>query len=139
MRTPTPLDVQLAWHTAARAGEEPAIHDEPHCGWFKRRLVKHGPFVPARIWLFSPICPETGELAGDEILQCEVDGQMADAAAQWSRLAGHPITEAEFHYLTALRGWADQHAADEPYANPREAVDWNKVPVPSFKKKEATT
>lgn len=138
MSKPTPLADQLSWWRNALLGiygdEGPHIGEEPQCGWFKRRLVKGGPFVPARIWLYSPTDPETGDLVGDEVLQAEVDGNYADPEQQWSWLNGNPITEAEFKYLTANRAWTSEHAPHEPYANPREPVNWLDVPVPTFTK-----
>lgn len=131
MRTPTPLAEALAWHTAAMAGHEPDTTEEPRCGWFKRKLVKHGPLVPARIWLDQEI-DEAGELLADERLLCEVNGQWAGADDQWPWLCGNPISNAEFDYLTASIAWSAEHAPHEPRANPRRAVDWLAVPTPTF-------
>lgn len=136
IRTPTQRASSLDWHTNAMRGvwgDEIDVHDDvPQCGWFKRRLVKAGPFVPARIWLYSEIDEETGELAGDEELQCEVVGERADPEEQWPWLCGNPISEAEFNYMMAVREHVAVHSPDEPLANPRQAVDWLKVPVGRF-------
>lgn len=141
-RLPTPRAALYAWHTNAMLGilgdDHPHIGEEPQCGWFKRRLVKGGVYVPARIWLYQPTDPETGELVADELLQCEVDGRYADPHREWSWLCGKPITEAEFKYLTALRTYADGHAQSEPYASPNQPVNWLAVPTPAFKSKEHT-
>ena len=110
--------------------------DDPQCGFFKRRLVRGGVYVPARIWLVSETDIGTGELLSDEILQCEVDGQRADPLDQWSYLASNPITEAEFNYMTALREHAVRHEPDHPMSNPRKAVDWLRAPLPSFNRSE---
>lgn len=139
MRKPTEEAVVYAWWRNAIKGnlaEEPSsFSEEPEAGFFKRRLVKGGPFVPARIWLYSPTDPETGDLCGDEVLQCEVDGQYRDPEQEWSWLCGNPITEAEFNHLTALRQWSEQHAPTEPYASPRQPVNWLAVPTPTFERK----
>lgn len=139
MTLPTPHAELYRWHT--RALEDVDLHfvpeahpDEVQCGWFKRKLVKGGPFVPARIWMFQPV--EDGQLVGDETFQCEVNGSFADAEDQWQWLCRSPITEAEFDYLTAALAWAADNAPDEPMANPREAVDWGRVPTPTFSAKE---
>jgi hypothetical protein len=136
IRTPTPLDAQLAWHRAAMAGvyaEKPVTFSEiPQCGWFKRKLVKGGVFVPAKIWLFSPTDPETGELCGDERLQCEVGGAFADPADAWPWLCSNPISEADFGYLMAVRDWAAWYATDQPQANPKQPIDWTRVALPQF-------
>ena len=67
MRRPTPHDVAYAWHRDAILGvygDGLPTHDTPQCGYFKRKLVKGGPYVPARIWLDAEIDDVTGELAG---------------------------------------------------------------------------
>ena len=142
MRTPTPREVAFAWYSNALKGvygDEIHINpDEPQCGWFKRRMLRGGVYVPARVWLFSPTDPDTGELVGDEVLQCEVDGQIADPYDQWSYLAGSPITEAEFRYLTALRQHAEIHEPDLPHADPRKPVDWLTAPIPAFTPRKDT-
>lgn len=124
MRQPTSPEAALAWWRAALAGKAPQITGEPQCGFFRRKLVKDGPFVPARIWLHQELDVEARELMGDEELRCEVDGRAADAEDQWSWVAGQPITEEEFNYLTARRSYADAHAPDDAFAKPTKAVDW---------------
>lgn len=136
IRTPTQRASAYAWHSQAladiRDGLQISANNDPECGWYQRRLVKAGPLVPARIWLYSEVDPETGELAGDELLQCEVAGEYRDPDEQWSWLCGNPISEAEFNYMTAVREHVAVHSPDEPLANPRQAVDWLKVPVGRF-------
>lgn len=125
MRRPTPLSVSMAWHTARLAlpsGIRTPIADDPQCGFFKRKLAKDAVFVPARIWLDQDIDSDTGELCGDEVLCCEVNGREADPEEQWSYLAGNPITEAEFKYLMARNEWAERHAPHDPAARPREPI-----------------
>ncbi len=126
------------WHTTAledlRLHLDLEVTDEVQCGWFKRRLVKQGPWVPCKIWLYQPI--EDGELVGDEKWQCEVNGQYADAEDQWLWLCQNPITEADYNYMVASLAWAAENAPDEPMANPRNKVDWTKVPIPQFQKEQ---
>lgn len=128
LRAPTPDP--YAWHRQAIAGrgQREPIADEAQCGWFKRKLVKGGPFVPARIWLVQDV-GEDGELLDDELLQCEVNGQYADPVDQWSYLCGQPITEAEFQYMEATRIWAEQHAPEHPQAKPRERINLLTTPI----------
>lgn len=134
IRQPTPPEVAYRWYRQAldsTAFYEPIeAHSTPECGWFKRRLVKHGPFVPARIWLKVELDDDTGELIGDEVMLCEVDGQRRDAAEEWQWLCAHPISEAEFKYLSAAVAWSREHAPSEPMATPRQPVDWSRVPNP---------
>lgn len=118
----------MSWHSAALAGIDRVTNDEPQVGWFKRKLVKHGVMVPARIWLFQDVDPETGELADDEQLQCEVNGAFADPYDAWGWLCGTPITELEFRYLTARMEFASRHEPDDAFASPRKPVDLLTIP-----------
>lgn len=140
MSKPTPQEELYRWH--AQALEDASHHleieaspDDPQCGWFECRLVKGGPFVPARIWLYSPT-DENGDLVGDEVLQCEIAGQYRDPTEAWSWLCGRPISEARFNFMTADAEWARTYAPHEPKANPRQPVDWLTVPTPSFIKEQ---
>lgn len=129
MRRPTPIAELYDWHTRALRGIEPVNDGTPHCGWWKRRLVKGGVFVPAKIWMYQDICPETGELLSDEILQCEVNGSWADPEEAWSWVCSNPITEQEFRYLTARIEHAIRHEPEDPFAAPNQAIDFNRIPI----------
>lgn len=130
IRRPTPLTELYAWHSAILAGHRPLTPvGEPQPGWFKRRLIKGGVFVPARIWLEQEIDEITGELMADERLLCEVAGERRDPDEEWTWLAGHPISEAEFDYMTATRSWAAWHAPNAPEANPRRALNHLTTPI----------
>ncbi len=135
IRQPTPPAVAYAWHANALRGvygDEIVTTEEPQPGWFKRRLVKGGVFVPARIWIDGETDPDTGELLSDERLRCEVNGRSADPHEEWQWLAGAPISEAEFRYLTAVAAHAGWHQPDQPQANPRRPIDWMTVRPPHF-------
>lgn len=100
-RQPTSNGAAYAWHSAAVAGKKPAITSEPQCGWFKRQLRKDGPYVGARIFMEQPMDRETGELIGDEVMRCEVDGKRRVPEEEWLWLAGDPITLEDFLALSA--------------------------------------
>lgn len=129
MRIPTPKSTLYEWHTRAIAGLAPAIDGTPQCGWYKRKLVKGGVFVPARIWMVQETDPETGELLSDELLQCEVNGAYADPEEAWSWICANPITEPEFHYLTARISFAVRNEPNDPFADARKPIDLNKTPL----------
>lgn len=129
MRRPTPRPALYDWHSRALAGLNPVITQEPQCGWYKRKLVKGGVFVPARIWMVQPVDFETGELTSDEFLQAEVNGNFADPEDCWSWVCGNPISEAEFRYLTARIEHAVRHEPEDPFADARKPVDLNKTPL----------
>lgn len=127
-----PIKDPLAWHRAAIAGEKPQITSEAQCGWFRRRLVRLGPWVGAKIWLDQKT-DETGELTEDAVLCCDVDGRPSDPEDQWSYLAGQPISEKDFNFLTTLSRYAKARDPREPLSNPRKPVDLLTVPTPTFK------
>lgn len=109
---PRPASQLLEWHKAAIAGKAPPIHDgDPQIGWFKTRMVKDGPFVPARIWIDREICPRTGELIGAERFTCTIDGERRDPFSQWVWLAKNPITKAAYDALSARRTSMEAMAA----------------------------
>lgn len=106
----------------------------PVPGFYRRRLVKDGPWVPVRIkpW---PLVNDDGEPIDREDarcfvswppLRCFVDGQERDVWDQWPFL--HPITEAEFRYMTDTAAWARQYAPHDPTANPKRPIDINRLP-----------
>lgn len=107
MRTPDP-ERRWDWWQRAVAGEPVPIHeDEPQAGFFKARKFPYGqwpkgPAVPARIWWEGATDPETGELLGDEICRCEIDGRRTDPWRVWPWLAQNPIPESEWGWLKAL-------------------------------------
>lgn len=132
MRRPTPHDEAFGWWMVAIAGGDPETTADPMPGFYKRRLVKGGPWVPARIWLFQEIDDLTGELIDDERLQAEVGGRYADPEDLWPWVCGNPISEQEYRFLAATAEWSQRNAPDEPMANAHQAVDWMRVPTPTF-------
>lgn len=89
IRRPTPMLVLHAFwmrqigkpvtHPAALAHLAQRHDEDPECGFYRLRLVKGGPFVPARIWMDQPV-DEHGALWADETLRAEIDGRPASAA-----------------------------------------------------------
>lgn len=126
-RKPTPDDKLYAWHTQmlahmATAGTNrggPRITEsEPQCGWYMRRLIKDGPYHPARIFVERDTDPETGDLISDEKIRCEVDGQRRDPFREWTWLASRPITEDQYMDMLA-GGFALPRDEAPPDADPR--------------------
>ena len=79
-----------------RRQEPPRRIDQPEPGFFRIRLVRHGPFVPARIahrlgfW--------TAEINGAPAGEAHVDPAFADAVYRiWT--TGTRITEAEYRNM----------------------------------------
>lgn len=143
MREPTTAAAALRWHTQAL--NDKALHldieaefETPHCGWFQTRVVRGGPWVPARIWIEQELCPDTGELLSDEVMRCEIAGQLRDPYESWHYLFREPIDEPTYRYLLARGEYARTWAPDEPSANPYKAMDWLKIPTPTFEEGKST-
>lgn len=138
IRCPLSVDEQYQWHTAALAGRAPPIHfNDPHCGWFRRKLVKGGPKVPAVIWLHQSVDEVTGELCAPSYFCCDVNAEPRDPYEEWEWLCGDPIPKSEFDHLTRLTAYARTHDHREPLANPRKALDLFSMPVPEFTQRKA--
>lgn len=84
---------QSDWWLAAIFGQSPPIHDDtaPQPGYYMRRLVPRGPFVPCCIWTEEER-DEAGDLMQDVVYHCLVNGESADAFEQWWYLCKYPIT-----------------------------------------------
>ena len=130
MRQPTSRAEVYRWYDAVMRGEFVQITGEPQAGWFRRKLVKGGPFVGARIWMHQ-VLDHDGLLADDERLRCEVNGrEVFNVVDQWTYLAGNPISEDEFSHLLRLSRWAARNAEDHPAATPDEKVNFLKSRIP---------
>ena len=145
MREPTTAPEALRWHTQAL--NDKALHldidlgddyETPKCGWFQTRMARGGPFVGARIWIEQEVCSETGELLSDEVIKCEINGQVRDPYDAWMWLCREPIDEATYRYLMARGEYARNYAPQEPSANPFAKTDWGKVPTPTFQEGKST-
>lgn len=110
IRQPSTAAQLFAWWRSAVADPETVRHDGlPECGWFKRRFVKGGPWVPVRIFVRREIDPETGELSCPETLVADVDGKLCDPATHWTHLTA--ISREEYDALlyraSIIPGMAD--------------------------------
>ncbi len=100
------------------------LGDPPTPGWFKRRLVRNGPWVGCQITL---------DADGYRVMQ---DGVWQGPAADpWSIPLLHevftatPCTEADVLYIVGLKQWAKVYAPEHAAANPRLPIDPGKLPV----------
>lgn len=128
-RAVEPDPLPLAWwrRELEKPGQQPP--DEPQAGFYKRRLVRGGPWVGARIWREPEIDFVTEKPGGRDILQCEVGDRRSDPLAEWPRLCSHPIPEAEYRHRTATAKWTKDYAPHEPEARPDQPINWNRVPL----------
>ena len=110
IRQPSDPDALYSWWRRTVSGERvPRIEDEPQCGFFKRRFVRNGPFVPVAIWMDQEIDPETGELTAPEELRAIENGRPCDPARAW--IYARAISEQEYDALTGVRDHHDFMAA----------------------------
>lgn len=128
MRRPTDLVAAFDHWRRRVAGETLPITMEPMCGYYRRRLVRGGVWVPVAIWLEQEIDPDTGDLLADEVMRCAVAGREADPHEQWTYIAGQPIPHAEYEYLVANQKWAAEYAPESPAAQPGRKIDLNSLP-----------
>ncbi|MGP9804064.1 hypothetical protein [Paracoccus sp. NSM] len=102
IRQPTTRAAQYDHWQRSVAGERvPRIEDEPQPGFYKRRFVRGGPFVPVEIWLEQQIDPETGELTADEELRAVCNGERCNPYTVWSYCRA--ISLEEYDALTGAR------------------------------------
>ena len=122
IRQPTSSHDALAWHRSAVAGENPPRSDGlPECGgWYKRRIIKGGPFVPVRIWLHQ-VVDRFGRLEEPEVIRAVQLGEEIDAARIWTHLRA--ISRDEYDDLMRL------HRDMPVMAATKEAIDLSKNPI----------
>lgn len=123
---------QFEWWEEELAVPGQELWDVPQCGFYQRRLVKGGVFVPARIWREPALDPVTGEPTGEDILRCELGEEPRDPVLEWDRLAKNPISREKYQFEMADRTWARQYAPGDPKANPTKPVDFGNLKPPVF-------
>jgi len=107
--------------------------------YYKIRMVKNGPWVPARVY-YSCACTVNG---GDDnrvhaydptcdrnpVLACEIGGRDVAYTFFASRQGFYEsINKEMFDYMMDLKNWAEQEKWP-PEARSNEAVDIDKIPV----------
>lgn len=132
MSKPTPHAKLYAWHEAAlpMEGRGPSITDEPQCGWYMRATGPRNDdgtkYYPAMIWMESPV-DENGDLTGDEVLRCRVNGKDRDPRQEWTWLAKRPITRQTYMNLMAQAfdgGVEPKSAAEAKPAAPKKRMPY---------------
>lgn len=123
MRNPSTASQLYAWHQAAVSGARVQLHDgSPHCGWYKRKLVKGGPWVPVKIICKQTICNVSGELLCDEQLVMEVEGiDRGDPSDDWTYLT--PISKQDYERLM------DRRLRDSRMIDSTSKIDLSSAPT----------
>lgn len=120
---------------------------------FILRGVRHGPLVPARIWLcdHDPADAENKLDRGNLSVypRAEIDGKDVDpdwlqrdrlmSPTDWrpAYAVGHwkyaqPISEAEYRYQIAHRDWRRQARPSDPTLDARARIEPAQLPLPVF-------
>ena len=110
------------WRRTLDGERLPVQADAPQPGYYRRKLVKNGPWVAARIWIEEER-DEAGELQSEQKFFCLVDGKPVDAFEAWTWLANRPITEAEYRFMVDDAAWCREYAPHEPKANPTTPIN----------------
>lgn len=111
----------------------------PEPGYFRLRLVKRGPWVPALIWQPCPmVIPVPLELTPapedwcrpaerSRPLRATIGTSEANPFEVW--ISGYFITAQEYLYRLDLQKWATRHAPRQPEAKPKQSVDLTDLPA----------
>lgn len=118
----------LSWWTEEMKVRGQHVGDEPQCGFYMRKLVRGGQFVPARIFREPEYDWLTDKPTGRDILRCQLGLTFKDARAEWPRLSMTPISEADYNKM--MKAWQ----TDKPPPATGK-TDWTKHKTPSFKKR----
>jgi hypothetical protein len=136
-----PLDIakRFAGLPSYDRPKEIRVIGEPEPGYFKLRLVRKGPPVPAIIWRPCPLIlpdlieetapgPEDWLWATERArpLRARIGNDEACPFEVWER--GQIIGAREYAVLLARGKWAMRFAPAQPEANPRAAVVLDRLP-----------
>lgn len=106
------------WWRLALAGQKPPIHEgEPQAGFYRRKLVKGGP------WVACAIRRER------DVLICIVAGKQVAPDDQWTWLAASPISQEDYLHMVALAEHASRYTPSSALADPTVPVKNRSVPV----------
>jgi hypothetical protein len=119
-------------------GLEPAVHEnEPQCGYFVRKYKQaDGSYLPypATIYLVA-VTDGEGNLSEPEVLACDIGGEKRDPKSEWTWLAKHPISRAQYMEWIATAAFGESPveapSATSPEAKkeePRPLFDHNRPP-----------
>jgi hypothetical protein len=119
MRRPT--KDPLAWWSEALLDSRTPRHDaEPQAGFYKRRMVRNGPFMPVEVRLTS-VVDDAGDLSEPEITIAEQLGQKLNPYSIWTHL--RPISRGEYDALV------EQHRTMDMMAATHAPVDLSQIAI----------
>ena len=93
------------WWMALRGGKQPVHEAKPQCGFYKRRLVKDGVWLPIAFWR-----------NGDGQIVCCFEGKLVDPLEHWTFAAKYPVGESSYRHYVRNGHWPDD-VAQSPRSN----------------------
>ena len=84
------------WRIALRGGKQPVHEAKPQCGFYKRRLVKDGVWLPIAFWRNK-----------DDQIVCCFEGKLVDPLEHWTFAAKYPVSEASYRHYIRNGHWPD--------------------------------
>lgn len=112
-------------HRPEEAQEAPRDVARPEPGYFRLRLVRHGPWVPARI-VRRPDGQWQAIVNGESYRADPDPGRAPWVFRIWH--GGRVIDRAAYLEMLRVKGWAQAHQPDHPAANPRKPIDLTAAP-----------
>jgi hypothetical protein len=84
------------WRMALRGGKQAVHESNPQCGFYKRRLVKDGEWLPIAFWRNK-----------DDQIVCCFEGKLVDPLEHWTFAAKYPVSEASYRHYIRNGHWPD--------------------------------
>jgi hypothetical protein len=84
------------WRAALRGEKQPVQEGNLQCGFYKRRLVKDGEWLPIAFWRNNE----------DQIVCC-FDGKLVDPLQHWIFAAKYAVSEASYRHYVRNGHWPD--------------------------------
>ena len=93
------------WRAALKGEKQPVQESNPQCGFYKRRLVKDGAWLPIAFWRSK-----------DDRIVCCFEGRLVNPVEHWTSAAKYPVSEAAYRHYVRHGHWPDQ-SPDVPRSN----------------------
>ena len=106
------------WRIVLRGGKQPVHEAKPQCGFYKRRLVKDGEWLPIAFWRNK-----------DEKIVCCFEDKLVDSLEHWTFAAKYPVSEASYRHYVRNGHWPDDVAQSLPSNMPSDPFEALKLEV----------
>lgn len=103
----------------------------PVAGFYRFRLHSRAIWGVVKLWYGPPHDPVTGEeLDRSWRWQAAFNGGPIDVEQVWPVCAKHPATERDYRIACSRQTWAQEHAPNSSFADPRARRDLLSDPLP---------